>query len=1056
MTYKEYIAHHSLVPFYAHWRLYPHDNNYNICFSYQFKDRKKISIIAEALQKLVEKKAYLRQTFDFVNEKLIARIHDHLPAQINVFNILSDDFDRTEQKILNEQHDITQTSSVKLNIIQFNDCSSSVAIFNIHHILMDASSIEHFIHDLNRTINKESLDDESAKDYILQIEKEKHVKTIDHSHIENYLTHINEVAQEDLYPKLEHNTSKYHYTASLSIKQIKLREFSSKYEISIFNLLLLSYALFIHKLFYKKSFIVNYPINTRKNKMTDGSFVQMLPFSLAIKDTDTYLDFIKTHLENMSLFKSFANYENNTASPLQQAPTFAASFIAHPDDLRINNTTYVAKTYAQIASAILSIKYREYGDTLFFTCDADSLAFPEHFAQTILPRFTLFVEELIKKNDHAIGTIPIISSVERDKLLGYSHHRGSQQKTVHALVDDYAQLMPGQPAIWYNGDSITYHELNQKANCLACYLLDRYSIKHSENLSKGTVIGVMLNRGIEVYIAFLAILKIGAVFLPLELDDPEERLLFMLKDSQASMLLTQQTALQSELMSKISLDVLILDDQKNSIFNQTSIYHLASVGTPDDLAYIMYTSGTTGHPKGVQIQHSGIVNLVKDTNYVHVQTFDHIIQASKLIFDASTFEIWSALLNGATSYVLDQNVILQPKLLSSYIRDHKISILYLTAGLFHEIVSQDCSVFSNLKYLYIGGEPVRPELVKKLLEYPNLTLISITNGYGPTECTTFSTTYTILSVAENMKSVPIGKPIAGVPCYVLDEDAKMLPFGAIGELCVGGPGVARGYLNHPELTRKKFILNEFVPGEKIFRTGDLARYLSDGNIELLGRMDKQIKIRGYRIELEEIESYLSAYPGIRRAILSIKNDDKSQKWLVAYFVTDDHVQLALDQLVTYLKTCLPSYMIPTFYVQMPQIPLTTNGKIDYKALPLANYTHIYPKQKPEDFLESKQIDQRIIEIWKETLGLEQIGIDDNFFDVGGNSLLLIRLHSKLEEMLNRKIPISSLFLHTTIRAHSQYIMNEHKKVNAHLQRARARAQKRLIPERNSHKSEITS
>ena len=604
---------------------------------------------------------------------------------------------------------------------------------------------------------------------------------------------------------------------------------------------------------------------------------------------------------------------------------------------------------------------------------------------------------------------------------------------------EQAEKYPNQPAVCFEGQCLTYLQLNQRANDLACYIRGRYQSEYAVALPNDTVIAVMLSRGIEVYVAFLAILKAGGAFLPLDSDDPTERLTFMLEDSQASYILTQRAIFNSQgILTDRKKYVVMLDEPLEAGYYEP----IADDSTPNHLAYIMYTSGTTGQPKGVQVEHKGVVNLVTNTNYVRVNRGDRFIQASKFIFDASTFEIWGALLNGATSYLVEQNVVLHSKLLRQFICENQIDLLYLTAGLFNEIASQDLSVFFNLRHLYVGGEPARSELVKTLIEHPSANGLTVTNGYGPTECTTFSTTYAITSIPNTAYCIPIGGPIAGVKCYILDEHLQLRPKGMVGELFISGAGVARGYLNQPELTRTKFLPNLFSVDDpdhqRIYRTGDLARYLTDGRIELMGRIDKQVKLRGYRIELDGIESVLSVHPAIKRCVITTNADER--KCLVAYYVVHEGMDVCQTELVDYLKKQIPAYMIPTFFVPMRRIPLTSNGKVDYNSLPKPQERLLDSKQTTKPL---NEVERKIHKIWQDTLKIQSIGLYDNFFDVGGDSLLLMKLHYQLEQAFQREISLNTLFIQTTISDLTRYFSGSEKKLNPQLMAARARAQKRL-------------
>ncbi len=351
------------------------------------------------------------------------------------------------------------------------------------------------------------------------------------------------------------------------------------------------------------------------------------------------------------------------------------------------------------------------------------------------------------------------------------------------------------------------------------------------------------------------------------------------------------------------------------------------LGTTRDLAYVIYTSGSTGKPKGVLIEQRSVVRLVKETNYVQWSEDERILQTGALGFDAVTFEIFGALLNGGTLYLADKSVILDSDKLGAFIADNRITTMWLTSPLFNQLSQENAELFTGVRQLLVGGDALSPSHINHVRYMcPGLRLI---NGYGPTENTTFSTTFSIERDYEG--SIPIGRPISNSTAYIVNKHNQLQPIGVPGELCVGGDGVARGYANRPELTAETFVPNPFKEGEKMYRTGDLAKWLPDGTIEYRGRIDQQVKIRGYRIELGEIETELMKHPAMKDAVVISREDANGQKFLCAYIVAEQ--ELGAPEVKAFLAQELPSYMVPAYVVQMERLPLTVNGKIDRRELP---------------------------------------------------------------------------------------------------------------------------
>ena len=470
---------------------------------------------------------------------------------------------------------------------------------------------------------------------------------------------------------------------------------------------------------------------------------------------------------------------------------------------------------------------------------------------------------------------------------------------------------------------------------------------------------------------------------------------------------------QEKLLTKIPENqarLVCLDTDWQTI-SQSDRDNPISEAKASNLAYICYTSGSTGKPKGVSVPHRGVVRLVKETNYINFSSKEVFLQLASISFDASTFEIWGSLLNGAKLVLMPAHA---PSLeeLGQVIQRHQVSTLWLTAGLFHLLVDKRIQDLKPVRQLLAGGDVLSVSHVQKVLrELPNCRLV---NGYGPTENTTFTCCYTITEAPQNGNSIPIGKAIANTQTYILDTYLQPVPTGVSGELYVGGDGLATGYLNRPELTAEKFIPNPFSdnPQARLYKTGDLARYLLGGNIEFLGRKDYQVKIRGFRIELGEIESVLARHPSIQEAFVIAREDIPGDKRLVAYVVSQAK-QPHIGDLRSFLQERLPNYMMPSAFVFLDTLPLTPNGKVDRRVLPAPDADNT---QLDTDFVPpSNPTEEKLATIWAEILGVERVGIHDNFFELGGHSLLALRLFAKIEQVFGRNFSLATLFEAPTVK-----------------------------------------
>jgi amino acid adenylation domain-containing protein len=570
---------------------------------------------------------------------------------------------------------------------------------------------------------------------------------------------------------------------------------------------------------------------------------------------------------------------------------------------------------------------------------------------------------------------------------------------IPALVEEQAVARPDAPAFAWGQTSLTYRELNGRANRLSRYLRRR-------GVTRGARVAICLDRGVDLVVGMLAILKAGAAYVPLDPDYPVQRLTMMLDDSRPSVLITVRRL--ASLLSAETVSTLCLDEEETAIAAEPS----ESLGLPlggDDVAYVMYTSGSTGRPKGVCVTHRGVIRLVRRTNLVSFVPSDIVAQASNSSFDAATFEVWGALINGARLVGIPRDVLLVPSILAAELRRQQITVLLLTTPLFNQFAYEQPDAFGGLHHLVVGGDALDPGAVRRVLQTsPPKRII---NAYGPTENAVVSTCFQAASVAERATSVPIGGPILNSTVYVLDERLRPLPPGIPGEIFVGGDGLASGYLNQPAMTAERFVPSPFGDGQRLYRTGDLGRWTTDGLVDFMGRTDDQVKIRGFRIEPGEIGSVLSQHPSVRSVAVLVEGEGKDKR-LVAYVVFAEAESTAdWRALKAYAREKLPEYMMPSAFVALDRLPLTPSGKIDRAALPAVAE---WPQDEAEHLAPRNVLEERIAAVWRDVLSVANVGIRDNFFDLGGHSLLLIRVHARLEQDLARKIPIIELFQYPTI------------------------------------------
>ncbi len=604
-------------------------------------------------------------------------------------------------------------------------------------------------------------------------------------------------------------------------------------------------------------------------------------------------------------------------------------------------------------------------------------------------------------------------------LLEWSRNKVNypQQKSIHQLFAEQVIKTPAKTAVILpenesiKTNQINYQELDRRANILA-------NILQRQNVQPGTAIALMMNRSLELIVAILGILKAGGVYVPLAPSYPQERLAWMLEDSRSPIILTQSALVTS--LPAHDAEIICLDRDWGKDLELDTCLPSIEVDS-HSLAYINYTSGSTGKPKGVAVPHRGVVRLVIGSDFTPLDGNQTLLQLAPISFDAATFEIWGALLHGGCCVLYPDNGLPDPQTLSRVIKDYNVTTIWLTAALFNTLITEAPECLQGVKEILTGGEALSVAHIKRAQQLlPNTQLI---NGYGPTENTTFTCCYRLPNPLEdNVTSIPIGKAIANTEVYILDTKLQPVPIGEAGELYIGGDGLARGYLNRPDLTAEKFIPHPFKEDNtaRLYRTGDEVRYLADGNIEFIGRLDNQVKLRGYRIELSEIEIALTQHDTILDAVVVCREDNRGNKYLAAYITFQTNQKINVEQLKDYLHFKLPDYMVPTSIMVIQKIPLTVNGKVDRQALPIPNQ-EIFSQRLQ---IPQTEIEKNLARIWCEVLGLEQVGIEDNFFDLGGTSLLGLQLITRIQKSFAIELRAVKLYQYPNIYKLAQYLVEK--------------------------------
>lgn len=624
--------------------------------------------------------------------------------------------------------------------------------------------------------------------------------------------------------------------------------------------------------------------------------------------------------------------------------------------------------------------------------------FDESTIDRMLNHFQILLESVSADPDQAIAAVPFMLENELQTMLNEWNQTKAEFPAdfcMHQWFEALAEKQPDAVAVTYEGQQLTYSELNKKANQLSHYL-------RKNGLRQENLVGICMERSLEMMIAILGTLKTGGAFIPLDPVYPEERLAYMIEDSSLSVLLTQSGL--AERLQSYNATVIAVDGQWETIAKQEDT-NLSLEMDPDNLAYVIYTSGSTGHPKGTMLRHRGWCNLgAAQKKAFGVGPGSRILQFSSLSFDASVWEMVMALLSGAALCLTNREMLTSGQGLLEVLQRDAITTVTLPPSVLSVVPESE---LPNLSTIVTAGEACTPDLVSRWAKGRRFF-----NAYGPTETTVCAS---MLDVSDNSyTNPPIGKPIDNFQLYVLDSNARPLPVGVPGELHIAGMGLARGYLNRPDLTAEKFIPNPFSPeeGARLYKSGDLVRFLPDGNIEFLGRIDHQVKVRGFRIELGEIESVLDDHPDIRDVVAVVREDKPGDKRIVAYLISNGEAELTVGELRTYLRDRLPDYMIPSAFMTLDEFPLTPNGKIDKKALPAPDQSR--PELESEYVAPRNEIEEKLAKICVELLTVEKVGIYDNFFELGGHSLLATQFISHIREEFDVELPLRTLFETPTV------------------------------------------
>lgn len=1010
------------------------DPGYNMQLFYRIDGEINIEILRKSLELLFERHHTLFSVFKHENEVPYIKI-DRREVRLELIDFSGLDSSRDKiishaGKLSRVPFDLEKGPLYRLHLLRENEKSYFIC-FIIHHIIFDGFSQTLFMDELCK-IYRNLLDGVSESPEPLKLQSYHFALSEEEALTPENENNLRKFWKETLYgcpseTKIPHDfqvVDKNLKNGRREWFQIKaetsqnLRSLAKGANTTVFKTLLSVYGVFLNKITGEKDICIGIPVSNRyteASRSVFGFFVNTIPVRFIIDEKSGFKEYLRdsvnvtgSAIRNSQLpFDKIVNELKPEKIPGVN-PFFQVCFswlknYAQPLDLAGIKVSRIT-TSECVTPFNLTLYMWENGDfiegEILYNCGV----FKQETILRLRDNFLVLVDSLLRNPDYPLKSHSMITEGEKKMIEGFNdtYTDYPKDKTINQLFEEQVVLHPNKRAVVFKEKTLSYNELNEKSNQLARFLRNS-GVKANEK------VGLMLDKSVNMIVGIMGILKAGCAYVPLDPEYPALRKSFILLDSGCPIVVTQDkylTDFETEI-TKVSLDSPLLSEFEPS--------NPENISTSDDLAYVIYTSGTTGNPKGTLIPHRGVVRLVLNTNCISIRPEDRVLQAQSVVFDASTLEIFGALLNGATLFVVDKGTLLDSSELEDVLTKNRITVAAFSSSLFSQLVDSHSEIFSSLKYLQVGGDILSAPHANKVRKInPELRFV---NAYGPTENSCISTYY---DIERDFRShIPIGKPVSNSTAYIFDKSLNYQPVGIIGELYVGGDGLSKGYLNRDDLNMVSFIDHPYYPGRRLYKTGDMARWLPDGNIEFHGRIDSQVKIRGFRIELKEIETVLAEMDGISEAVVKPVIVGANDTRLVAFLKV--HVGITIDfrKVSDHIRSKMPSYMVPSAYKALTEFPLTINGKIDIKALNIdLSQTFEDEKKSTKEFTPTQQ---RIAKIWHELIKTNNIGINDNFFDVGGSSFLAIWAVERIEKEFKIKLSLRVFFDSPKISSISQYV-----------------------------------
>ncbi|MUL39088.1 non-ribosomal peptide synthetase [Gloeocapsopsis dulcis] len=1031
-------------------RLEPGNPAYNISLAVNLKGELNVLLLEQSINEIIRRHETLRTTFTIVNGQQVQTIAASLKLSLLRIDIELEG-DSAVQQFLTKQSqqpfDLTQGPLLRAKLLCLA-LQEHILLLEMHHIISDGWSSEVFLQEM-ASLYKAFLAGTASPLAEISIQYKDFAQWqrewLQGEILQTQLSYWKQQL-EGIPTALQLPTDRIRpavQTSQGAIQSIELSEavikelkvIARQEGVTLFMLLLAAFQTFLYRYTGQDDIAVGSPIANRNRdevKGLIGFFVNTLVLRTNMSGDPTF-DELLTRVRKVAigaythqdlpfdqLVEAVQPERDVSRTPLFQVMFNVQDYSQLPEipGLALSLVKIETETAQFDLSLCIEITDQEVAASCYYNTDL----FDATTISRMLRHFHNLLSGIAANPQARLSDLPLLSAADCQELLQLSRNQStipnSSQRCIHQLFEAQVERTPNAVAVGYKNQYLTYTELNQRANQLAHHL-------KTLGVKPEVLVGICIERSFEMVVGLLAILKAGGAYLPLDPAYPQERLALMLKDSQVSVLLTSSAQLETLPQHQAQVICLDIDWAKIAENSFEKPIHQTQL---ENSAYLIYTSGSTGTPKGVMIQHRSL------SSYIHtaciefeINSSDHVLQFASISFDTAAEEIFPCLICGATLILRTDEMISSIPQFLQQCRDWGITVLDLPTAFWHqmttELATANLAIFNSLRLVIIGGEKADTKHLNTWQQQVGQQ-VRLVNSYGPTE-TTIVATLCNLSVPATSK-VPIGRAIPQAQTYVLDSNLQLVPIGTPGELYIGGVGVARGYFNRPDLTAQRFIPNPYSlkPGERLYQTGDLVRYLHNGNLEFFGRVDHQVKIRGFRIELGEIEALLNQHPAVRESVVVAHSDHSDHQRLIAY-VAEQYQQetvVELDtQLRDFLKEKLPEYMVPTAFIFLDALPLTPNGKINRRVLPLPE---TYSTQNNLYVAPETELQQTIASTWQTLLGIEKVSINDNFFDLGGHSLLISQVNAQLREKLQRDISVVEMFQYPSISLLAKHLSQE--------------------------------